>query len=84
MGATHDAIEKIGGVIRSLIFAFAGDELDDAPKYVRPDWQTSEDKANAARRLSILRRRLAHCDKMTSVPIIPPAPIAEKKPNDAA
>jgi len=70
MSATNDAVEKISGVIRSLISAFTGDEAERIP-HTPPDWQTAEDKVRAARRMDLLRRRMAHCDRMTPAPKLP-------------
>ena len=69
MGATHDAVEKISGVIRSLISLIDGNvEARRPSEHTPPNWQTTEEKANAARRLAVLRRRMAHCDRMTTAP----------------
>lgn len=71
MGATRDAVGLIGSVLKSLASLLIGEESEKTPNRIRPDWQTTEEKANAARRLSNLRRKMAYCDKMTPTPKAP-------------
>lgn len=74
MGATRDAVGLIGGVLRSLISLIdGGDETKGSSEHTPHDWQTNEEKVNAARRLSILRRKMAYCDRMTPTPKTPTA-----------
>lgn len=72
MSAANDAVEKISGVIRSLMSLLTGDE-EKQPEHDPPEWMTADDKERAARREAILRRRIARCSEITPTPKEPPS-----------
>ncbi len=81
MSATHDAVGKIGGVIRSLISALVGEENKSTDVNSRTDWQTTEDRTRSIRRRDLLRRRMEHYNQMIS-PQKKPETITEEKMTD--